>query len=326
MVEKHEKVKLEHEKKIIPESGKLKDPNKVKQVPWLLFGLLIGLVLLLVSLAFVFWQWKSLQVQKIDSNSIGEKKAYQGLVNYKDWYTPRYFLPVEKIRKLLPQVDNFDRFTFTGMGFSANKDYFLIGVENGSPVPNREEMQGDWLLDLKNDKATRLMRDESNHLFVSSFYDWIGDYKIAFVDQLNSNWATGKKQSYLIYDIQTGQLREAPEEELLPSIVEMRKYTTPDYGVSFEAPFRILSENSVRGGYKSETFCSDSAELAMVDDNMTNDSKGDEVGLTNGWFDLIINTKTKSFEILDHYQDSGVRKVCVTDEEYRKVLASIRLE
>jgi len=231
----------------------------------------------------------------------------------------------EDIKSYFTFVDNFAQFYLTKRGYSPNNDYYLVGIHHGSPIPNRDEVQGNWIIDIKNNSATRIMRDEMNHLFVSTFYDWIGEYKIAFVDQLDKNWAAGKEHDYVIYDIKTRQLTEASRKDVLPPVIEMRSFGNQEYGVEFVAPYRKYPSyrQIVKKGWTN--LCEDLNLTRTTDPAITEYTikSSNEVYLQGVLFDLKVDTSDGSFQIYSHDQDSMLRDACVTEAEYQQVIDSI---
>lgn len=233
----------------------------------------------------------------------------------------------QDIKSYFPSIDNFDQFYLTKRGYSPNKDYYLVGIDFGSPIPNREEIQGNWIIDLKTNSAKRIMRNEANHLFVSAFYDWVGEYKVAFKDQLSPNWATGNEQDYVIYDIKTGQLSEVSRKDVLPPVTDMRSFGNQEFEVEFVAPYRSYPKYSqiVKDGWAN--LCEDLNLTRTTDPVFTEHviKSDSEVYLQGTLFDLKVNTSDGSFQVYSHDQDSMLRDACVTQTEYQEVIDSIKV-
>lgn len=233
----------------------------------------------------------------------------------------------EDIESYFSHINNFNQFYLTKRGYSPNKDYYLVGIDSGSPIPNREEIQGNWIIDLKSNSAKRIMRDETNHLFVSAFYDWIGEYKVAFMDQLSPNWTTGNEQDYVIYDIKTGQLSEVSRKDVLPPATDVRSFGNQEFGVEFVAPYRSYPKYSqiVKDGWTK--LCEDLNLTRTTDPVFTEHviKSDSEVYLQGTLFDLKVDTSDGSYQVISRDQDSMLRDACVTKVEYQKVIDSIKV-
>lgn len=234
----------------------------------------------------------------------------------------------EQIRAWLPQVDNFGDYNFYSLGYSTYQNYFLLSVEASSPISNREIIQGIWILNFPEQKATRLMYDDQNHMYRSAFIDWVGDFEVGFEDQLSDyvrfqdedfreeykeeHGANAvPEKSYLVYNLKTDELRTATYEEILPEVVDINTYTNEELGVSFEYPYREYPAYSVFNVPKD--YCLENAQLSL-----STDSREGELRLTNEWFELVVDENTKAFDLLPIYADPKSR--CLTDDEFTNVV------